>query len=130
MDEIKNFIAENRIVLLCCVVLLLLICWLHHDANRNDKDYNNTDNTVAELNQRIDALESRLAGMSERIEQTQKTVNGIAVRVSTSTGYAIEINEGVGRAEERLESAIQRSERIKEIIADIENADRKGTKNP
>ena len=120
MDKIKDFIAENRVVLLVCIVLLLLICWLHHDANRNAKDYNNTDNTVAELNQRIDALESRLAGMSERIEQTQKTVNGIAVRVSTSTGYAIEINEGIGVAETRLNTAIQRSERIKGIIQDIE----------
>ena len=124
MEKIKEFIAENRLVLFIGILLLVLIAWLHHDAERNKPVYNDTDKSVAELNERIKSLEQRIDGMSARIEQTQKTVNGIAVGITRSTGYAIEINEGVGRAEERLESAIQRSERIKELIADIERTNK------
>ena len=124
MERIKEFFVENRTVLFIGVLLLLLITWLHHDANRNKPDYDNTNSTVAELNERISSLEQRINGMSERLENTQKTVNGIAVGITRSTGYAIEINEGLGRAEERLESAIQRSERIKDIIADIERTNK------
>ena len=124
MEKIKEFIIKNRLVFIVGILLLLLICWLHHDANRNKPNYDNTDKSVAELNDRVKSLESRLDGMSARIEQTQKTVNGIAVGITRSTGYAIEIDEGIGRAEERLESAIQRSERIKEIVSDIERTNK------
>ena len=124
MEKIKEFIIENRLVFIVGILLLLLIGWLHHDANRNKPNYDNTDKSVAELNDRIKSLEQRLDGMSARIEQTQKTVNGIAVGITRSTGYAIEVNEGLGRAEERLESAIQRSERIKEIVSDIERTNK------
>ena len=124
MEKIKEFIADNYIVFVIGLLLLLLIYWLHHDANRNKPVYDNTDNTVAELNQRISSLEQRLDTMSERLEATQKTVNGIAVGITRSTGYAIEVNEGIGRAEERLESAIQRSERIKDIIEEIERTNK------
>lgn len=124
MEKIKEFIVENRLVFIVGILLLLLICWLHHDANRNKPNYDNTDKSVAELNERIKSVEQRLNGMSERLENTQKTVNGIAVGITRSTGYAIEVNEGIGRAEERLEAAIQRSERIKNIIADIERTNK------
>ena len=124
MEKIKEFIADNVIVFIIGLLLLLLIYWLHHDNHRNDKDYNNTDGTVAELNQRISSLEQRIATMSERLENTQKTVDTINRRIDTSTGLAYEIADGVNRAEERLESAIQRSKRIKGIIADVERTDK------
>ena len=124
MGKIKDFIAENSIVLVIGVCLLLLIYWLHHDANRNKPVYNNTDNTMADIDKRISSLESRLDTMSKRVEETQKTVSGIAVGISRSTGYAIEIDEGLGRAEERLESAITRSQRIEAIIQDIERTNK------
>ena len=106
------------------IVLVLVFYWLYCDTHRNDKDYNNTDGTVAELNQRISSLEQRLDTMSERIEETQKTVNGIAVGITRSTGYAIEVNEGLGRAEERLDNAIQRSGRIENLIKDVERTNK------
>ena len=124
MEKIKEFIVENRLVFIIGILLLLLIGWLHHDANRNKPNYDNTDKSVAELNERIKSLESRLNGMSKRIEETQKTVERVGIGITRSTGYAIEIDEGIGRAEERLESAIQRSERIKDIISDIERTNK------
>jgi len=124
VEKIKEFIVENRLVFIIGILLLLLIGWLHHDANRNKPNYDNTDKSVAELNERIKSLESRLNGMSKRIEETQKTVERVGIGITRSTGYAIEIDEGIGRAEERLESAIQRSERIKDIISDIERTNK------
>ena len=130
MEKIKEFLAENRLILFIGFCLLLLICWLHHDNHRNDGIRDNTDSTVADLEKRIESVESRLGTMSERIEQNQKTIESVGRGISTSTGLTYEIIEGTGRAEERLESAIGRSERIQEIIADIENANRQGTKGP
>lgn len=130
MEKIKEFFVENHTVIVIGICLLILICWLHHDAERNKPNYDNTDKSVAELNERIKSLESRLDGMSKRIDETQKTVNGIAVGITRSTGYAIEVNEGIGRAEERLESAVQRSERIENLIREIEEGYRQGKTSP
>ena len=124
MEQIKSFIAENRLALFIGILLLVLICWLHADNHRNDGIHHDTDSTVADLEKRIQSAEQRIDGMSKRIEQNQKTIESVERGISTSTGLAIEIEEGTGRAEDRLESAIARTERIKGIIADIEKANR------
>ena len=130
MEKIKEFIAENRLILVIGFCLLLLICWLHHDARRNEPIYNDTDKSVERIEERMSAIESRLDTMSDRLEKTQKTVERVGIGISRSTGYAIEIDEGIGRAESRLDNAVQRSERIQNLIADIEKSDRERTKNP
>ena len=124
MEQIKSFIAENRLALSIGILLFLLICWLHADQHRNDGIHHDTDSTVADLEKRIQSAEQRIDGMSKRIEQNQKTIESVERGISTSTGLAIEIEEGTGRAEDRLDSAIARTERIKGIIADIEKANR------
>ena len=130
MEKIKEFIAENRLILVIGFCLLLLICWLHHDANRNKPIYNDTDKSVERIEERMSAIESRIDTMSDRLTETQKTVERVGIGISRSTGYAIEIDEGIGRTESRLDEAVQRSERIQNIIADIEKSDRERTKNP
>ena len=124
MEQIKSFIAENRLALFIGILLLVLICWLHHDNHRNDGIHHDTDSTVADLEKRIQSAEQRIESMQRRIEQNQKTIESVERGISTSTGLAIEIEEGTGRAEDRLNSAIARTERIKGIIADIEKANR------
>ena len=121
--EIKDFYEENKSYTISFIILAILCIagvWLVHDYTRNEPVYNNTDESVEQLEKRIQSVEHRLDGMSKRIEQNQKTVESVGRRISTSTGLAIEITEGTGRAEERLNSAIDRSERIQAIIADIE----------
>ena len=130
MEKIKEFLAENRLILVIGLCLLLLICWLHYDANRNKPIYNDTDKSVERIEERMSAIESRLDTMSDRLKETQKTVERVGIGISRSTGYAIEIDEGIGRTESRLDEAVQRSERIQNIIADIEKSDRERTKNP
>ena len=130
MEKIKEFLAENRLILVIGLCLLLLICWLHHDANRNKPVYNDTDKSVERIEERMSHIEQRIDTMSDRLTETQKTVERVGIGISRSTGYAIEIDEGIGRTESRLDSAIQRSERIQSLIADIEKSDRERTKNP
>lgn len=130
MGKIKGFIAENRLILVIGLCLLLLICWLHHDANRNKPVYNDTDKSVERIEERMSAIESRLDTMSDRLEKTQKTVERVGIGISRSTGYAIEIDEGIGRTESRLDNAVKRSERIQNLISDIERSDRERKKNP
>ena len=124
MEKIKEFIAENRLAILIGLCLLLLICWLHHDANRNKPIYNDTDKSVERIEERMSAIESRLDTMSDRLTETQKTVERVGIGISRSTGYAIEINEGIGRTESRLDDAVKRSERIQSLIADIERTNK------
>ena len=122
---------KNDYIIVAVAVIVLIACgWLYHDAHRNRAVYTNTDNTVEQLKDRIDSIEQRITTMQGRIEQNQKTIESVGRRISTSTGLAIEITESTGRTEERLNSAIQRSGRIANIISDIETANRKGTKNP
>ena len=124
MEKIKEFIAENRLAILIGLCLLLLICWLHHDANRNKPVYNDTDTNVADLEKRIQSVEQRIDGMSKRIEVAEKAVESVGRGISTSAGLTYQIIEGTGRAEKRLESAIQRSERIQSLISDIERTNK------
>ena len=130
MEKINEFIAENRLAILIGLCLLLLICWLHHDANRNKPVYNDTDKSVERIEERMSAIESRIDTMSDRLTETQKTVERVGIGISRSTGYAIEIDEGIGRTESRLDNAVKRSKRIQNLISDIETANNKGKKNP
>lgn len=130
MENIKEFIAENRLILVIGFCLLLLICWLHHDANRNKPVYNDTDKSMERIEERMSHIEQRIDTMSDRLKETQKTVERVGIGISRSTGYAIEIDEGIGRTESRLDNAVKRSERIQNLIADIEKSDRERKKNP
>ena len=130
MEKIKEFLAENRLILVIGFCLLLLICWLHHDANRNKPVYNDTDKSMERIEERMSAIESRIDTMSDRLEKAEKTVSGTIVTIRDSRENAVTVADGIGRAEERLDGLIQRSGRIQNIIADIENANRQGKKNP
>ena len=82
------------------------------------------------IEERMSAIESRIDTMSDRLTETQKTVERVGIGISRSTGYAIEIDEGIGRTESRLDNAVKRSERIQNLISDIERSDRERKKNP
>ena len=130
MGKIKELLAENRLILVIGFCLLLLICWLYHDANRNKPVYNDTDKSMERIEERMSAIESRIDTMSDRLTETQKTVERVGIGISRSTGYAIEIDEGIGRTESRLDNAVKRSERIQSLISDFEKSDRERKKNP
>ena len=121
MERVKEFIIENRFVFIVGILLLLLICWLHKDNHRNDGIHYDTDATVEQLEKRIESIEHRVDSVSKRIDQAEKTNTELGGRIESSTSIAKEIGSGIERVQDGLDSAIQRSGRIQNIIADIES---------
>ena len=124
MEQIKEFIAENRLALLLGLLLLLLICWLHHDQHRNDGINHDTDSTMADIEKRIDRIEQRVDSVSARLDQAEKTNTELGGRIESSTAIAKEVATGIDGLQDRLDDAVQRSGRIANIIADIEAKNR------
>ena len=124
MERINEFLAENRITFLVGILLLVLVCWLHKDNRRNDGVYNDTNNAVADLERRIDRIEQRVDSVSARLDQAEKTNTELGGRIESSTAIAKEVATGVDGLQDRLDSAVQRSGRIANIIADIEAKNR------
>lgn len=124
MERINEFLAENRITFLVGILLLVLVCWLHHDQHCNDRQYNDTNNAVADLERRIDRIEQRVDSVSARLDQAEKTNTELGGRIESSTEIAKEVATGIDGLQDRLNSAVQRSGRIANIIADIEAANK------
>ena len=124
MGKIKEFLAENRLILFVGLCLLLLICWLHADNHRNDGIHQDTDSTVADIDKRIQSIEGRLDSMQDRLDENQKAVSRIAEGIGRSREKAEIVAGGIDKAEGRLDSAIKRSERIEDLIREIEKANR------
>ena len=124
VDKIKEFIAENRLALCIGILLLFLICWLHADQHRNDGIHHDTDSTVADIDKRIQSIEGRLDSMQTRLDENQKAVSRIAEGIGRSREKAEAIAGGIDQAEGRLDDAIKRSERIEDLIREIEKANR------
>lgn len=123
MERINEFLAENR-TFLVGILLLVLVCWLHKDNRRNDGVYNDTNNAVADLERRIDRIEQRVDSVSARLDQAEKTNTELGGRIESSTAIAKEVATGIDGLQDRLDSAVQRSGRIANIIADIEAKNR------
>ena len=124
MERINEFLAENRITFIVGILLLVLVCWLHKDNRRNDGVYNDTNNAVADLERRIDRIEQRVDSVSARLDQAEKTNTELGGRIESSTAIAKEVATGIDGLQDRLDSAVQRSGRIANIIADIEAKNR------
>ena len=116
---------DNKVIVGIIVIgFVILTAWICHDIGRNKPVYNDTNNTMERIENRINSIEQRVNSMSDRLAETQKTVNAIGGRIESSGKLAGEIADGIGSAETRLDDAIQRSGRIQNLISDIEAANR------
>ena len=85
---------------------------------------------MADIDKRLQSIEQRIDRIQERNSAIEKAVSGTVITIRDSRENAVSVADGIGRADERLDGLIQRSGRIQNIIADIENANRQGKKNP
>lgn len=102
------------------IIVLALFGWLHYDTNRNKPVYTDTNGTMERIENRISGIEQRLDTMSKRFDQAEKTINDLGGRIESSTVIAKEVATGIDGLQNRLDDAVQRSGRIKNIITDIE----------
>lgn len=125
-EENKDYVHAFIVVVVVCLVGI----WLVYDHYRNEPIYNDTDNTMDRIEERINSIEQRVDTMSKRLAETQKTVESISGRVNTSTGLAKEIESGIGATSERLDSAVQRAGRIQNLVDEIERSNRQRKVHP
>ena len=129
MYDFKEFYRQNRSYCIGFIVLTIVCLtglWLCYDYHRNDGIHNDTDRTMDDAEKRIESIESGIDRLSNRIIKTEKTIGRAYVTVNEGKRNAESIAEGVGRIEDKLDSAIQRSGRIANLIADIERANQPG----
>ena len=118
MGKIYEFFKENWVVFFV-IVVACFCAWIRYDARRNDELYNDTESTITELGSRIDSAGKRIDSATERVTEAEKTVSTATERVTAGEKLATEIADGVTECEKRLDSAIQRNGRIKNIIEEI-----------
>lgn len=122
MNEIKD---DNKFLVGILVLgLVCVIAWFCHDLARNKPTYNNADSTMADIDKRMQNIEGRLDSMSHRLDENQKAVSRIAEGIGRSREKAEIVAGGIDQAEGRLDSAIQRSQRIEDLIREIEKANK------
>lgn len=126
----KPDIGRPYLIGIFIIVVLIVFGWLWYDSNRNKPIYNDTNNTMADIDKRLQSIEQRIDKLQERNSAIEKAVSGTVITIRDGRENAEAIADGIGRADERLDSLIQRSGRIQNIIADIETANRQGKKNP
>lgn len=124
MYEKKN----DYIIVFVVLVVVIVAGWLYADHHRNDGIRDNTDSTVADIDKRIKSIEGRLDSMQTRLDENQKAVSRIAEGIGRSREKAEIVAGGLVEAEGRLDSAIARSQRIEDLIAEIERANQQRTK--
>ena len=121
MDEWQKQVDRRPYYVgIAVIIVLALFGWLYYDHNRNKPVYTDTNATMERLENRISGIEQRLDTMSKRFDQAEKTINDLGGRINTSTVIAKEVATGIDGLQNRLDDAVQRSGRIKNIITDIE----------
>ena len=104
------------------IVIVLVAVWCF--MSRTGKTDNDISGSVAELENRIDSLESRVTSLSKRIDHATETLTGISDRIDASQNHAGQIATGIDSLQGRLDRAVQRGGRIQNILEEIERTNR------
>lgn len=106
------------------IIIVLVAVWCFMSRTDPGKTDNDISGSVAELENRIDSLESRINSLSSRIDHAEETLKGVNAGIEHSQSLASEIAGGIDSLQGRLDHAVQRSGRIQNIIEEIERTNR------
>ena len=109
--------------LVIIIVLVAVWCIMSRTGDSTKTD-NDISGSVAELENRIDKLESRITSLSDRIDHAEETLTGIGERIESSQNNAGQIANGIDSLQNRIDHAVQGSGRIQNIIAEVERTNR------
>ena len=126
--NVSDFRPSSKEVAVGIIGVAVLLVVVYCILSRTGTEHHNTDNTVADLEKRIDRIEQRVDSISAGLDKAEKTNTELGGKIESSTNLAKEVGAGIDGLQDRLDSAIQRGGRIANLIADIENANRQGTK--
>ena len=106
------------------IIIVLVAVWCIMSRTDPGKTDNDISGSVAELENRIDKLESRVTSLSERIDHAEETLKGVNAGIEHSQSLASEIAGGIDSLQNRIDHAVQRGGRIQNILEDIERQNR------
>ena len=106
------------------IIIVLVAVWCFMSRTDPGKTDNDISGSVAELENRIDSLESRVTSLSERIDHAEETLKGVNAGIEHSQSLASEIAGGIDSLQNRIDHAVQRGGRIQNIIEEIERTNR------
>lgn len=109
--------------LIIVIVLVAVWCVMSRTGDSTKTD-NDISGSVAELENRIDRIESRVTSLSERIDHAEETLKGVNAGIEHSQSLASEIAGGIDSLQNRIDRAVQRGGRIQNIIEEIERTNR------
>ena len=122
MDEIKD---DNKFLVGILVLgIVCVIAWICHDIGRNEPIYESTDVILDTIEVRVDDAGKRTDAIKDRVGKAEESVKQSANKIAGSREDADAIANGLAGCEARVDSIIQRHGRIKNIITDIENANK------
>lgn len=110
--------------LIIVIVLVAVWCVMSRTGDNPGKTDNDISGSVAELENRIDSLESRVTSLSKRIDHAEETLKGVNAGIEHSQSLASEIAGGIDSLQNRIDRAVQRGGRIQNILEEIERTNR------
>ena len=135
--ELLNFIRKNQgacIAFAVIVAVCIAGIWFMRDAARNEKLYDSTDRTMERIEAANQRVRNEIAGSAgsvanaeTSVRRTEDLITAGAGTVAAGTERSEEIADGITRCEAALTECQQSIGRVRNIIEDIENANRKGT---
>lgn len=127
MNDFKEFYQENRSYTISFIILTI-ICfvgvWLVYDYSRNNPVYQDTDESMERIENKLSDIESRIDSLQRSVAENQKAVQRISDTINAGRENAETVAGGISEAERRLDNAIQASGRIQNLITDIEKSNR------
>ena len=106
------------------IIIVLVAVWCIMSRTDPGKTDNDISGSVAELENRIDSLESRVTSLSKRIDHAEETLKGVNAGIEHSQSLASEIAGGIDSLQNRIDRAVQRGGRIQNILEEIERTNR------
>jgi methyl-accepting chemotaxis protein len=124
VPEFRPTNQKMAISFLIIIIVLVAVWCIMSRTGDSTKTDNDISGSVAELENRIDSLESRVTSLSKRIDHAEKTLKGVSAGIEHSQSLASEIAGGIDSLQNRLDRAVQRGGRIQNILEDIERTNR------
>ena len=125
MDEWKKQVNSRPYYVGILIVLVLFVfAWVCYDHHRNEQIYESTDVILDTIEVRVDDAGKRTDAIKDRVGKAEESVKQSANKIAGSRKDAETIANGLAGCEARVDSIIQRHGRIKNIITDIENANK------
>ena len=121
--NVLEFRPENKEVAFICIGVLVLLVVVYCFVSCSGED-NDTDVTVERIEERIDDAGKRVDAVTDRVDKVEASVRESVDKIAGSRKDAEAISSGIAECENRLDDIIQRHGRIKNLIADIEAANK------